>query len=201
MAKKNNADKAREKRTRYGYGERFYTNRLLLERLNENDVDFFMQIAGDNRVRLYFKEYRNRRKNGLKKYYLEEVVDKQGAYNLALVIRLKDETPIGFINLYYVQAGEWLCEYAVLESFRRKGYVTEVLDNLCDRNVEFLLTFGIHSAMTNLIFEVTNDNYASSKLIKKFMMMHCLRGETSMKSYFACFESLPGETWYRVRLN
>lgn len=201
MAKKNNADKARENRKRYGYGERFYTNSLLIERLDESDWNFFQEIAGDARIRLYFSEYK-KRNNGLKKYFLEEMIDAQNEKTIFLVIRLKDETPVGFVNLYYVMNGEWLCEYGILESYRKRGYMMEVLDNIYSRKEEFLRTIEANEkdGMYVLIFKVANDNIASDKLIKKFKEAHTLRGEPLTQSFFDCFGKQPGETWHRVRI-
>lgn len=82
--------------------ERVYTNRLIVERLRASDFKFFRNITGDPIVWKYFKEYRQKQ---LKEYFLEEIVEKQSPYNLSLVIRKNDETPIGILSMYFLESG------------------------------------------------------------------------------------------------
>ena len=126
--------------------ERVYTNRLVVERLRASDFKFFRNITGDPIVWKYFKEYRQKQ---LKEYFLEEIVEKQSPYNLSLVIRKNDETPIGILSMYFLESGAWLVEYALLEIYRGHGYMTELIEYICTRSEEFLLTFRANTTAIN----------------------------------------------------
>ncbi len=179
-------------------GERMYTNRLIIERLKASDFKFFRNIVGDPVVWQYFKEYHQKQ---LEKYFLEEVVGKQSPYDMALVIRKYDETPIGILNMYFLEHGVWLVEYALLEMYRKQGYMAEVLECICSRSVEFMITFGANTtALNELIFEVPNNNTDSEKLIKKISQEYGLNCEISMTSFYDVFSSRSGWTWYKLKL-
>ena len=178
--------------------ERMYTNRLIIERLKASDYNFFKNITGDPIIWRYFKEYHQKQ---LKKYFIEKIVEKQSPYNLSLVIRKSDETPIGILSMYFLESGVWLVEYALLEVYRGHGYMTELIEYICTKSEEFLLTFRANTmAINELLFEVPNDNIESSRLISKISQKLRLHCDISMTSFYNCFKSKTGWTWYRIKL-
>ncbi len=180
--------------------EKVFTKRLVVERLQSSDWSFFKALAGDIEVRKYFKEYRKGSKK-LKKYFLEEIVGKQDKYTLSLVIRNRDEVPIGIISLYFLKQGIWLVEYALLDFYRKNGYVKEVLNYIIQNNYEFLLIFKASNvSMNGLVFEVPDDNLMSSNLIKGIARENRLYLETSKSSFYSEFDSKSGWTWQRIYL-
>lgn len=181
-------------------GERVYTNRLIIERISRGDLKFFEAITGDSMVRRYFKEYRLT-KEELEDFFEKEIIQKQSPYNLFLSIKKRDETFVGILSMYYISNGCWLIEYALLEAYRKKGYMTEVLNHLFTDGLEFLVTFGCNViSIDELIFEVPNENMDSSYLIQKISVKNRKSYEMSSKPFYDCFEQQGGWTWYRVKL-
>lgn len=179
-------------------GERVFTNRLIIERIRASDFKFFRNIVGDPIVWQYFEEYRQKQ---LDKYFLEEIIKKQSPYDMELVIRKNDETPIGILNMYFLERGVWLVEYALLEMYRKQGYMTEVLECICTRSEEFLLTFRANTiAINELLFEIPNDDIGSSKLVKKISQKLGIQCDISKTSFYDFFDNKTGWTWYRLKL-
>ena len=178
--------------------ERMYTERILIERLRMSDLKFFKEITGDSLVQKYFSAYRENSKE-IEDFFSKEVIKKQSPYDLFLVIRKTDETPIGILNMYFIESGAWLLEYALLEVHRNKGYMTEVLECICSRSEEFLLTFRANTtAINELVFEIPEGNRFSIELINKIKGEFYATCEISKKSFYKMFND--NNTWYRLRI-
>lgn len=146
-------------------GERMYTKRLTIERFSENDRDFFLKITGDPDVKKYFSSWKEIEE--CEEYFEKEIIQIQDAGNLFLVIRQKDSTPIGILNAFYTANGGWIFEYALLEAFRKHGYMTELLEYICQNDFEFLSTFRTNKNTISYIeFEVRPDNINSEKVLR-----------------------------------
>lgn len=149
---------------------RMETKRLIIERLTEGDFEFFCEIANDSVVSKYFASWND--VENMEEFFKNEILLKQDSGCLFLVIRQKsDLMPVGFFNaLYYNDCGasSWLIEYALLESYRKHGYITELLSYICENDFEFLSIFRTNkTSLSTLIFEVKSDNLDSIRVIKK----------------------------------
>lgn len=146
--------------------EAFQTERLILRRMTEDDFDFFVTLTHDQSITKYFGNFRNLKNP--EKEFSETILGQQNHGNLFLVICTKDNIPIGILDAFYTANGQWLIEYALLRQYRRKGYLTELLAEICQNDFEFMSVFKTNkNSISSLLFEVQHDNIYSQKVLSK----------------------------------
>ena len=144
----------------------FHSQRLYLRRMTEIDFNFFVTLTQDNSITKYFGNFRNL--NNPKEDFTETILGQQNHGNLFLTICKNDDTPIGILDAFYTANGKWLVEYALLSQYRRHGYITELLIQICKNDFEFMSTFKTNkNTISSLIFEIQPDNVWSQKVISK----------------------------------
>jgi len=143
---------------------RVQTKRLLIEMFSHEDFYFFKEIASDQLVKKFFKEWKNTMDCV---YFWEREIMSQTADNLYLVIRTQEYIPIGFINLFYMANNCWVVEYAIIETYRNNNYMTEVLEYIYKNPSSFLKTFNSNRECTQLWFDLRENNPASERVLKK----------------------------------
>lgn len=164
--------------------ERLTTSNCVIERFNESDFRFFLEITSDPMIRKYFSEFRKPKNS--EEYFKQYILNCQDSGTLFLVIRQKSTfTPVGFINLFYEVNGCWMAEYACLESFRRRGYILEALSYICQNDTEAMIIFRTNaSGINSLHLEIEYDNNSSRKLIEKLCKTNSYRLLITGKDYY-----------------
>lgn len=146
--------------------ETFETQNLSVRRMTESDFDFFVTLTNDSTITKYFTSFSNI-KNPKEEFY-ETIIGQQNHGNLFLVICLKNGTPIGILDAFYMANNEWLVEYALLKPYRKNGYIFELLSHICKHDFEFLSVFKTnHASISGLVFDIKSDNIASQKVVTK----------------------------------
>jgi len=173
--------------------KRLCTQRLILSRweLKSSDFEFFKKVIADEKIREEFPEFpklpstsENKLttffKRTLRKrpqdYFVFNILRKQSSSDVHLVIRLNDEfsTPIGFFHIITTNGLDWDVEFALLEQYRKKGYISEVLRYIFSSNYKFLGCFNPNRSYIRTIgFRVNeNENSDAFKLIKVYLKDH-----------------------------
>lgn len=150
---------------------------LVLRRMVESDFDFFTILTQDVDITKYFINFID------SNFFDEMIIGQQSEENLFLVVCNENRLPIGILNALYTANNQWLIEYAILSSYRRKGYIYAVLSFICQNSLTFLTAFQTNkSDISSLLFDVKDDNFASQGVLKK--LAHNLNLELEIQKDF-----------------
>lgn len=150
---------------------------LVLRRMVESDFDFFTILTQDVAITKYFINFTD------SNFFDEMIIGQQSEESIFLVVCNENRIPIGIFNALYTANNQWLIEYAILSSYRRKGYIYDVLSFICQNSHAFLTAFQTNkSDISSLLFDVKDDNYASQGVLKK--LTHNLNLELQVQKDF-----------------
>ena len=146
---------------------RIETERLILEPLTENAVDFIIAIEQTPENKIYEMEGVQEKEKILEhfKAFMDEYSNLPDSGAIQFIIKLKDATPIGYVSLVcnWEKTKEWELGYALLPKHKHQGYAFESTQAA----IHFAFdTLKIHKLMAF----VNADNLPSIRLLEKLQM-------------------------------
>lgn len=118
------------------------TERLILRRFSENDLDALFKIFGDEEVNTFLPWFPLRTFEETKAFYksrFESLYARERAYDYAVCLK-ENNYPIGYINVS--TGGAYDFGYALRREFWRSGYITEaggaVIERLKKDGIPFI---------------------------------------------------------------
>lgn len=143
------------------------TNRLVLDELCETDIDFVVDLEQIPENKVYEMEGTLERDKIIEqcKEFFDGRMQLPYSGAIKLIIKLKDETPIGFVSLVcnWEKTQEWELGYGLLPEYFHNGYAYEGTKSVIQYAFKEL---NIHKLMAF----VNANNYSSIKLLKNLQM-------------------------------
>lgn len=143
------------------------TQRLILEELKEIDYAFIVAIEQTPENKIYEMEGVLEQDKILEncKEFADERDNLPDGGAIKFIVKLKDQTPIGFVSLVcnWEKTREWELGYALLPKYQHQGYAFESIHAAIRYGFE---TFNIHKLMAF----VNANNLPSIKVLEKLDM-------------------------------
>lgn len=141
-----------------------YTERLILRRLTENDLETIFKLRSNPELMKYIPRPLVKTLEEAKTHYetIEDKIENNVGINWGIALKDEPEKAFGIIGHYRISQENYRSEigYMILDEYSGKGFVTEAIDVILDYGFNDLKLHSIEAI-------IDPDNIASEKVLIK----------------------------------